>query len=202
MAAMAGCGGESRGAPTTPKDRQGQGGCAMLGTRRQCWGQGGCAGDRAALPCWGRTSLSDSHRSSFFHLWCHCPRGHSEDVSHLPGTAGGDPAAVIQGKASGDPALQLGWAEPGSALLSPRVCARGAMGALLLLGQKSSSHILHLGKLRNWARGGCWGRSGSAHHPASSLGSVATPATCPVLSRDPSSFLPRPGSSSEGCCFF
>lgn len=95
----------------------------MLGTRRQvlmtgrlCWGQGCCAILGQSSPL---------RYSSSFPLWWRCSRGHSEDVSHLPSTAGGDAASATQGKASGDPALQLGWAGAGGSSAQPPCLCQG-----------------------------------------------------------------------------
>lgn len=53
---------------------------------------------------------------------------------HLPGTAGGDPAAVTQDKASGDPALQMGWDGPQGRSAQPLCLCQG--------GHRAGSHIL------------------------------------------------------------
>lgn len=149
----------------------------MLGTRRQCCGQDSCAtlGQNSPL----RYSLS-------FPLWRHCPRGHSEDVSHLPGTAGSDLSAATQGEASGDPALQLGRAGAQSWSAQPPYLCWGVQWEPSCSWDTGLAAPFIARETEAWDYRGMLGLL-CACPPACQQFGVTTPATCPVPSRDPSS---------------
>lgn len=123
-----GCGGEPRGAPTTPRTGRDRAGLvAVLATGRLCH-------DGAQQPSETLTVLSPLAVPS---------RGHGEDVSHLPGTAGHDPAAVTPGKAPGSRRCSWDGLEPRATLLGPCVCAREGSGSPPALGtQHQQPHLI------------------------------------------------------------
>lgn len=120
-----GCGGEPRGVPTTPRTGRDRAGLVAV------LGKGTLCRDGAQQPSETLVVLSPLLFPS---------RGLSEDVSHLPGTAGHDPTAVTPGKAPGT--WHCGWdgLESRAPLLSPVSVPGRAVGALLLLGHRISSH--------------------------------------------------------------
>lgn len=123
-----GCGGEPCGTPTTPRTSRDRAGLeAVLGTGRLCH-------DGAQQPSETLFVLSPLADPS---------RGHSEDVSHLPGTAGHDPAAVTPGKAPGTWHCSWDGLEPRAPLLSSCVCAREGNGSPPALGtQDQQPHFI------------------------------------------------------------
>lgn len=153
--------GGCRAEPATPKTRRDRAGLvAVLGTGRLC---------------------HDGHSSSETLSVLSPPaapcRGHSEDVSPLPGTAGHDPAAVTAGKAPGTLPCSRDGQEPRAPLLSP-VCARGGNGThdQQPLFTRGENEVQSFG-------GGSRVTLGSSITLPALWGSGATPATC----RDPRS---------------